>query len=114
MGLIKRHRPLDNAFQAIDGKGHIWIETKEQEGFMQICIGNEGSHIAEAELSKVFDAFFTSGKKSGTGIGLAIAQKFVQAHRGQIWCESLRDAAFPQGKVEFFFTLPIDVAALDT
>ena len=105
---------LDNAFQATGGSGHIWIETREQGPFVQFCIGNEGSFIAETDLSRVFDAFFTSGKKGGTGIGLAIAQKLVQAHGGKIWCKSSRGNLAPEGVVEFFFTLPICVAALDS
>jgi hypothetical protein len=55
----------------------------------------------------LFDAFFTNGKKSGTGLGLAIAHKLVTAHGGRIWCTSSVTPEHPEGKVEFFFTLPV-------
>jgi signal transduction histidine kinase/DNA-binding response OmpR family regulator len=98
---------VGNAFQAMRIKGSMWFRTSEHEGMIQFCVGNSGSVIPKESLSKLFEAFFTSGKKGGTGLGLAIAQKVVVAHGGKIWCESSRTAEFPDGKVEFFFTLPV-------
>ncbi len=98
---------LGNAIQAMNYKGSLWIKTREQDGFVEFCLGNAGSMIPPESLSKLFDSFFTSGKKGGTGLGLAIAEKVVKAHGGRIWCESSKTALHPEGKVEFFFTLPI-------
>jgi signal transduction histidine kinase/CheY-like chemotaxis protein len=98
---------IGNAFQAMRNKGAMWFKTREADGMIQFCIGNSGAVIPEANLKHLFDAFFTSGKKGGTGLGLAIAQKVVTAHGGRIWCESSKTADHPDGKVEFFFTLPI-------
>ena len=96
---------IGNALQAMIQPGNIWFRTQNTDEnnlpFVQICIGNSGSHIAPEHLPKLFDAFYTSGKKGGTGLGLAIAQKIVNAHGGKIWCES--DL---QKGVEFYFTLP--------
>lgn len=98
---------LGNALQAMRYRGQVWFRTEECDGWIQFCIGNTGSVIALEDLPKLFDAFFTSGKKGGTGLGLAIAQKVIAAHGGKIWCESARSAEHPDGKVEFFFTLPV-------
>ncbi len=98
---------VGNAFQAMRNKGLMWFKTSERDGMIEFCIGNGGSVIPAESLPKLFEAFFTSGKKGGTGLGLAIAQKIVTAHGGKIWCESVKTAAHPDGKVEFFFTLPI-------
>lgn len=96
---------VGNALQAMNQKGELWFKTEElEEGgklLVKFCLGNGGSFIPPENLSRLFDAFFTSEKKGGTGLGLAIAQKIVTAHGGKIWCES--DA---QRGVEFFFTLP--------
>ena len=93
--------------QAVDSKGSLWFKTREQGEFIEFCIGNSNSYIPPENLPKLFEAFFTSGKRGGTGLRLAIAQKMVTAHGGKIWCESGRCEAYPQGRVEFFFTLPL-------
>ncbi|MCX6123146.1 MAG: hybrid sensor histidine kinase/response regulator [Proteobacteria bacterium] len=97
---------VGNSFQAMRNEGAMWFKTAEVDGMITFCIGNSGSVIPAESLPKLFDAFFTSGKKGGTGLGLAIAQKIVSAHGGRIWCESSKTAEHPEGKVEFFFTLP--------
>jgi signal transduction histidine kinase/ActR/RegA family two-component response regulator len=104
---------VGNSVQAIKYKGQIWFKTKEENGFIEFCLGNSGSFIPAESLPKLFDAFFTSGKQGGTGLGLAIAQKVVTAHGGRIWCESVKNAEYPLGKVEFFFTLPVASGALN-
>ncbi|MEI8027454.1 MAG: hybrid sensor histidine kinase/response regulator [Pseudomonadota bacterium] len=101
-----------NALQAMNYKGNVWFKSREVDGFIEFCLGNEGSLISEENIPELFQAFFTSGKQGGTGLGLAIAEKVVKAHGGKIWCESLRSTEFPNGKVEFFFTLPIAVGKL--
>jgi signal transduction histidine kinase/CheY-like chemotaxis protein len=102
---------LGNAVQAMMSGGEIWFKTRDANGFVEFCIGNSGSVISPEHLPKLFDAFFTSGKKGGTGLGLAIAQKVIAAHGGTIWCESSVTPEQPDGKVEFFFTLPVSTAA---
>ena len=97
---------VGNAIQAMGYKGGLWFKTRERDGLVEFCLGNAGSVIPADSLPKLFDAFFTSGKKGGTGLGLAIAQKVVTAHGGRIWAESSKTLEHPDGKVEFFFTLP--------
>ncbi|MEN9808960.1 MAG: hypothetical protein RLZZ488_527 [Pseudomonadota bacterium] len=97
---------IENAIHAMGGKGHLWFKSKDDGRMVEICVGNAGSLIAPEAISKLFDLFYTSGKEGGTGLGLAIAKKIVELHGGKIRCESTSNAQFPQGKVEFFFTLP--------
>lgn len=96
---------LGNAVEAMKAKGKVWIHTREVIGdsgrFVEFCLGNSGTFIEEADVPKLFDAFFTKGKVSGTGLGLAIARKIITAHNGRIWCRSSRAVG-----VEFLFTLP--------
>jgi signal transduction histidine kinase len=98
---------LGNAFQAMGNNGKLWIHTKEQNGWIEFCVGNDGPAIAEEDAQRLFDPFFTRHKKSGTGLGLAIAKKIITAHGGKIWCTSSKKPEFGRGKVEFFFTLPV-------
>lgn len=94
-----------NAAQAMLYKGTFWFKTEErienEIAMILFCIGNSDSFIPAENISKLFNPFFTSGKKGGTGLGLAIAQKIINAHGGRIWCESEKARG-----VEFFFTLP--------
>jgi CheY-like chemotaxis protein len=101
---------LENAFQAVNCRGKIWIYSEElgNESTQStlVKIGNAGSLIPAEQQSRLFDAFFTSGKKGGTGLGLAIAKQVINAHGGKIWCESATSLEYPDGFVEFNFTLP--------
>ncbi len=74
---------------------------------MEICVEDTGVGIREGEIQKLFKKFSrTSAKPTGgessTGLGLAIAKKIVELHRGEIWAES----EYGQGS-RFYFTLPI-------
>jgi signal transduction histidine kinase len=102
---------VSNALQAMNYVGRIFFSTSEiiEDGntFVQFTIANEKSFIPQESIPKLFEAFFTSGKKGGTGLGLAIAHKIVSAHGGKIWCTSVKTDEYPQGKVAFYFTLPV-------
>ncbi|MCX6111175.1 MAG: hybrid sensor histidine kinase/response regulator [Proteobacteria bacterium] len=101
---------FSNAVQAMGQKGHVWFATRDAAvdgaGFVEFCIGNFGSYIPPESIKKLFSSFFTENKVGGTGLGLAIAHKSVTIHGGSICCKSARTAEYPQGKVEFVFTLP--------
>ena len=102
---------VGNALQAMDNRGSIWFKTKESDNNLNItcCIGNTGSYIPKEDLPHVFDMFYSKNKCKGTGLGLAICHKIISAHDGKIWCES----ALEKKTVEFYFTLPIALNAID-
>lgn len=94
---------IDNAMHAVNDRGSLWVKTHEQESgrSIEFCIGNTGSYIAVEDREKVFDAFFTKGKSGGTGLGLASAKAIVEAHGGEIWCDSDANKG-----TSFFFSFP--------
>jgi hypothetical protein len=102
---------IQNALQAMQGKGRLWFRTREvRDGgreLVEVCIGNSGPVIDPADRSRLFEAFFTKGKRGGTGLGLAIAYKVVRSHGGRIWCTSSAERG-----TEFWLTLPLH-ASLD-
>ncbi|NKB70810.1 MAG: PAS domain S-box protein [Candidatus Latescibacteria bacterium] len=80
---------LNNAQQAIDGKGTITICTRSQDDEVSIAIEDSGSGMSEEVRERIFTAGFTTkGMGKGTGLGLAISQQIIQAHKGRIEVES--------------------------
>jgi signal transduction histidine kinase len=93
-----------NAVDACDGNGHIEISatTTKLRGkdAVSIEISDNGSGIAPAELSQIWDPYITH-KPGGTGLGLAIARQAVLAHDGTV------EAASALGKgTQIRFILP--------
>jgi len=80
-----------NAAEAFeDARGRITISCRGLDGWVELCVRDNGPGIPEEIKDRVFSPFVTAGKKSGTGLGLAIAKSIVEAHAGQISCESKR------------------------
>ncbi len=78
---------LRNAYEAVEEKGKINIFLsllKEQEGSkIRVFISDNGSGIPEENRETVFEPFYTT-KASGIGLGLPIARKIIEQHRGTI------------------------------
>ena len=80
---------LNNAHQAIEGKGTISITTSNDESNIFIKITDSGSGIPKEELSHIFDpGFTTKGVGVGTGLGLSICYQIISDHKGEIKVES--------------------------
>jgi signal transduction histidine kinase len=76
---------LKNALDAMDGKGNINIEIKQQEHDIIIDIKDSGKGITTANIAKVFKPGFTT-KKRGWGLGLTLSKRIIeQYHNGKIF-----------------------------
>jgi two-component system sensor histidine kinase HydH len=78
---------LLNAAEAMDTGGRIRIGAFCDQDRLILQISDTGSGISEADLSRIFDLYFTT-KASGTGLGLAIVHNIIEAHDGDIKVES--------------------------
>ena len=78
---------LINASQAIDQAGRIEVKVLEEPGRYRVEIQDSGSGISEENMKRIFNPFFTT-KEKGSGLGLSIVRKIVEAHRGSIRIES--------------------------
>ncbi|MCC6135605.1 MAG: CHASE2 domain-containing protein [Candidatus Contendobacter sp.] len=80
---------LQNAAQAIPGRGEVWITTEAAETQVMISIRDNGTGIAEINLARIFDPFFTTKPVgSGTGLGLSISYGIIERHGGKIQVHS--------------------------
>lgn len=76
-----------NAQQAIENEGQIEVSTSRYEQSLQpsilIQLSDSGAGIEEEDLTRIFEPFFSTGKK-GTGLGLWVTQDIVRQHGGRI------------------------------
>lgn len=82
---------LDNAIKYSPKKAEIVIESRKTNGKVEISVIDHGIGITEEELPHIFDRFFRGDKsrtEDGYGLGLSIAKKIVETHRGSINVES--------------------------
>ncbi|HVX30485.1 MAG TPA: ATP-binding protein [Nitrolancea sp.] len=100
---------LDNAVDAVDGKGTILVRTRRDGDRAVVEITDNGSGISPENLTRVFEPFFTTKPQGeGTGLGLDIAWRIItQEHGGMLDVES------QPGATTFRVSLPIAPPAKD-
>ncbi len=85
---------IANAAQAMDGRGAIQIGASTARSGVELWVQDEGPGVTPEHRDHVFDALFTT-KPKGTGLGLALCRRIVEAHGGEIVLEpSPRGARF--------------------
>ena len=96
---------LDNAFT--HAQSHtVWISLREKSGVARVSVRNEGDGIADEDLPRVWERYFTRKQKGrnqkGSGLGLAIAREILTSHGAQYGVESN-----PERGTVFWFELPL-------
>jgi signal transduction histidine kinase len=76
---------IDNAIDAMGGKGELRIRTYRDDSCVVVEIGDNGPGISPEIQTHIFEPFFTTkGVGEGTGLGLDTVQRIVKKHRGTI------------------------------
>ncbi len=76
---------IDNAIDAMGGKGQLRIRTYRDDRCVVVEIGDSGPGISAEIQPHIFEPFFTTkGVGEGTGLGLDTVQRIVRKHRGSI------------------------------
>ena len=92
---------VKNAMEAMQPGGRLRILARKDDDFVYLQFSDTGSGISKEELSKVFQAYYTT-KTEGHGLGMMIVQRIMREHGGQITIESRKDVGtaitlqFPQ------------------
>ncbi len=93
---------IDNAIDAMHGKGELRVRTYRDDGCAVVEITDNGPGIPEEVQPHIFEPFFTTkGVGAGTGLGLDTVQRIVKKHRGSIQVTS------KPGETRFQVWLPL-------
>jgi len=91
-----------NAQDAMPAGGEIEITTDNEDGHVVIKIRDHGTGIHSKDLPHIFDPFYSTKKKMGTGLGLSVVHGAVEAHGGKIEVSSKPDRG-----TEFTIRIPM-------
>ncbi|HKZ32344.1 MAG TPA: ATP-binding protein [Vicinamibacteria bacterium] len=103
-----------NARDAMGGSGRLVIAARIGPGSdgpgeqLLLELADDGPGIAPGIRERLFDPFVTHGKKRGTGLGLAVARRFVEDHGGRL--ELVEGAAREPSGARFRISLPLNTA----
>ncbi|MGA2419926.1 MAG: ATP-binding protein [Candidatus Acidiferrum sp.] len=93
---------IDNAADAMHGKGKLLVRAKPEGDFVLVEIGDNGPGIPAAVQSRIFEPFFTTKEVGeGTGLGLDVVHRIVKKMHGQINVKSV------PGDTRFLVRIPI-------
>jgi signal transduction histidine kinase len=94
---------IDNAIDAMEGKGVLEITTHQCERFVQVDITDSGCGIAPEIQTRIFEPFFTTKSVGqGSGLGLETARRIVEnRHQGTLSFET------KPGRTCFTICLPL-------
>ena len=102
---------IDNALSFSPQGGGVMLASERIGKCIQITVEDKGAGIPENKLDAIFDRFYSErpkAEKFGThsGLGLSISKQIVEAHRGRIWAENLKDSNGNISGARFIVHLP--------
>lgn len=97
-----------NGYQAMGGEGKLTVSMEKEHrsgiDYVRVDVMDTGPGIPESKLGQIYDPFFTTKGKHGTGLGLVICRKTVETHKGTISA-----ANRPEGGAVFSVRIPVCV-----
>jgi len=98
---------LENAIVHTNRDGTITVAARQQDGYVEVSVSDTGEGIPAQDIPYIFERFYRVDKSrtratGGSGLGLTIAKRLVEAHGGEISVQS----ELGKGS-RFSFTLPV-------
>ncbi|MFC1964357.1 sensor histidine kinase [Chloroflexota bacterium] len=98
---------LGNAITHTTRGGVITVAARQQENCVEVAVTDTGEGIPAEDLPNIFERFYRVDKSrarttGGSGLGLTIAKRLVEAHGGKIGVQSE-----PGKGSRFWFTVPV-------
>ena len=94
---------LRNACEVVPKEsGRVEVEIVDSSAIVEIRVSDNGSGIPGPIRNRLFEPFVSYGKENGSGMGLAIAQKIIQDHGGEITVETTSETG-----TTFKLTMPL-------
>lgn len=86
---------LENALKFASSDAPVHLTLEQVDGTARITVVDQGLGIEPDQLERIFDKFVRTreGTVAGTGLGLYISRRIVDAHGGRIWAESTPGAS---------------------
>jgi PAS domain S-box-containing protein len=107
--LLNLARNAAESCDSVEGGGNVIVKGEllsgDDSALQRITILDNGAGIPDGSLGKLFRPFFTT-KADGTGLGLAVVQKIIVQHGGQVEARNR-----PEGGAAFMVTLPVSASA---
>ena len=78
---------IDNAIKFVPENGTVEVSVQTEEKHIKVCVFNSGSFVPEESRDKIFNKFYQADESHyshGNGIGLAVAKKIIELHKGEI------------------------------
>lgn len=96
---------VNNAIDALAemdaGERHVWVQTYSSDVYVKISVEDNGGGIRDDIIEKIFEPYFSSKSKNGTGLGLYMAKMIIDNHiGGALDVENTKEGA------RFTITLP--------
>jgi len=99
---------MENAIKYSPGDSEIVMSGEAKEGKVLVSVSDKGTGIPPEHQDKVFERFYRvdsplTRSMVGSGLGLSIVKRHIEAHGGEVWLES----TVGKGS-KFYFSLPLD------
>ncbi|HZT36152.1 MAG TPA: HAMP domain-containing sensor histidine kinase, partial [Nitrososphaera sp.] len=93
---------VDNAIKFVKGGGEVFVEVRTDGPEAIVSVRDTGPGIDPEIWPRLFSKF-ASKSENGTGLGLYISKRIIEAHGGRIWAENNSDGR----GATFAFSLPL-------